>query len=90
MVELQKPLLRAPASDADECASTVIAGPYLPPDRGWHVTTAGLRHRGLSRPSNTAQFPCFQVRDQQRQRPIEDRGRISIGHHVSEEILSSA
>ena len=83
MVKLQESLLGAPASRADECAPVAIACPHLPPDRSWHATTAGLGRRRRSGPSHTAQFPSFEIRDQQRQRAIEDCCGISSGNDVS-------
>ena len=87
VVILQESSLRASACGADECTLPSVAGPHfafhgrghVPPGVRGAVCWARPRRCGISR------FP--KVREEQRQRAIEDFGDITGGHLVPQQCL---
>jgi hypothetical protein len=103
VVEFQEaPLVTAPASFGHECAAPTVAGPDRTLDLGLgarlialascpaqfrDMPGAGRRTGAGPRTVSRSQFLSREVVEQHRQCTVEDRARIAVGNHVSQQIL---
>jgi hypothetical protein len=75
---------------AREGAPPAVAFPHRSPHRSRDVPRPAPRRLGSARAVGLAQTRSLQVRNEHRQRPIEDGSRISGGNLVAHEILCPA
>jgi hypothetical protein len=90
VMKLEKPAFGAAARAADECTLPAIAFPHVPPNRRWDMSRT-RRHR----PTRSRVLGCgvpdpFDIRQQHRQRAIDDRGDVAVRNRVAEQVLEPA
>jgi hypothetical protein len=88
MVVLQKPPLRASSGRADERAPTLVALPDRAFHGGGNMTPGGTCQRRGAGTIDRGVPGLPQRRQEQAQRPLEDRTNVAVGHAVSEQILA--
>jgi hypothetical protein len=88
VVEFQEaPLVTPPASFGHECAAPSVTVPDRALDLGRDMSRAGRRLPARMGMLGRREFLLRQVLEQHRQGPLEDRARIAVGNHVSQQFL---
>ena len=90
VMELQKSSLRTATVRPDERAPAAITVPHLPPDRRRNVARPRDRWTRSPRAFSRGHLRPLEIREQHRQRPIEDRGRIAVRNRMPQQILRAA
>jgi hypothetical protein len=90
MVEFQRTGFGAAPSRADEGAAALIAGPNGAAQVRWHMARASSRWRCQPRRSarsrDSARLSPLELRQQKRERPVEDGGGIAVGYRMPEQV----
>ena len=80
VVKLEETALGASSAGADECAAALISRPNLASDGRWHMPRSGLMRPRALRTIRQSELLSFQIREEQRERSLENDGGISVGH----------
>jgi hypothetical protein len=90
VVKLKEPALRASTLRPDESATTTISLPDLSPHRRRNVTRARRRWTTGVPTLDCRHLGLLELRDQQCQRPIDNRSEIAVRDRVPQQILCPA
>jgi hypothetical protein len=90
MVVLEETALTASAFCSYKRALTAIALPDVALYRGRHIARAGGCAGVPARACRGGDLGSLELRDERRERSLNDCGRISIGNRVPKEILSAS
>src|SRR5438093_3486075 len=88
-MELEKAPLYAPTACSNERASPIIAAPDLTLYGRGDVSRASPRRNGIAGTQRRGKLRPLQVLEEQRERAIENRGRIAVRSAVPHQILDS-
>jgi hypothetical protein len=87
VVEFQEPCLIAPAFRTGEGAAATVARPHGAAHGGGDVTAALADIARRTRRPRLCELRSLEVRDQQRQRPIDNLRRIAVRHRMPQQVL---